>query len=244
MSEEAMKRRIMRRLLIDEVSGVDRPAQQHATAAILKGFNASGEGPTHRRLVALYDDVLRGNPHITASAAFGIAWNSLSDDERDAIRAEEASTAREREAENAARRDATKRGSTEMQSLESVDVGGLAQFALEAAAVALRKREPHLTKEQAFAKVYQDPANKEYARIEREASRRRIAGFSVARTDPMKTIAIAKRDNAYDELQAIAEELRSVDPSLTREQAFTKAYTNNRALAARERSAAREALYG
>ena len=73
---------------------------------------------------------------------------------------------------------------TEMSHYENVDLGKLAMLALEGAAEALRKSQPNLTREQAFAKVYCDPANRVAMKAEREASRRRIAGIPVARTEP------------------------------------------------------------
>ena len=42
----------------------------------------------------------------------------------------------------------------------NIDLGALAMLALEGAAEALRKSQPELSKEQAFAKVYCDPANR------------------------------------------------------------------------------------
>jgi hypothetical protein len=229
---------------LDEISGVDRPAQPPALAVIMKSFNASGEGPTHRRLAALYDNARRANPHIPGDAAFALAWAELSDDERDAIRAEEASTAREREAENAARRNAMK-GVAEMQ-YQDVDIGGLAMFGLQCAAAEYRKAHPDLSEAQAFAKVYTDPTLSEIARIEREASRRRIASYSAARVEPDALKSVAKRDDALAELRSRAAEYRKARPELTKEQAFAKVYQDpaNKELAARERSAAREALYG
>ncbi len=53
----------------------------------------------------------------------------------------------------------------------NIDLGALAMLALEGAAEALRKSQPELSKEQAFAKVYCDPANRVAMKAERRASR-------------------------------------------------------------------------
>src|SRR5579863_92575 len=181
----------------------------------------------------------------------------------------------------------------------NIDRADLALLALEGAGEAIRKREPELTKEQAFAKACAQ--NPEIFKIERQASRARISGVNVARTEPViedsdegraltalyaefarrfpylsaaelqSTIdnsaemrahraqfrasiaaarragstlppgaaAVAKRNNAMDELNVAADELRKRDPNLSREQAFAKAYKFNPDLAARERAAAR-----
>jgi hypothetical protein len=100
-------RRILRKLIIDEISIVDRPAQEHARALIMKRHDDNGE--------------------------------------------------------------------TKMT--DNVDIQKVAHFGIECAAAELRKREPNLTPEQAFAKAYQDPANRLLAEAEREAAYRKM-GFS------------------------------------------------------------------
>jgi hypothetical protein len=50
-------------------------------------------------------------------------------------------------------------------------VGGTAYEALMAKADELRKREPHLSREQSFAKAFSDPANRELAAAERRQNR-------------------------------------------------------------------------
>ena len=67
----------------------------------------------------------------------------------------------------------------------NIDLGALAMLALEGAAEALRKSQPELSKEQAFAKVYCDPANRVAMKAERRSARARmIGGFRAARTEP------------------------------------------------------------
>ena len=123
----------------------------------------------------------------------------------------------------------------------------LALTVLAGKAAALRKVMPDLTEAQAFARVYSAPENAELAQIERSASRARFAEQAGAQLresgDMRKRLLIATRDGAIDELWKRADELRRVDPGMSRDQAFAKVYRANPALAARERRAARDALY-
>ena len=124
----------------------------------------------------------------------------------------------------------------------------LAMAVLEGKAEVLRKVNPSLTREQAFSRVYTDPANAEIAQIERGASRARFAeqaASSYTGDNMQADLAVAKRDNALDALKPKATELRKAKPELTKSQAFSKVYTDpaNRALAAAERQSARAALY-
>ena len=111
----------------------------------------------------------------------------------------------------------------------------------------LRKAQPNLSKSQAFARVYEDPANAELAQIERSASLARFAEQATSQSgDNMeKRLLVAKRDNALDALKAKAAELRKARPELSESQAFAKVYEDpaNRALAEVERECARAALY-
>ncbi len=120
--------------------------------------------------------------------------------------------------------------------MSNVNIGGLAQIVLEGKAAEYRKAHPELTEEQAFAKVYSDPANREAAAAERLANRSATA-------EPMAiSTALAKRESAMDALTAKAEELRASHPELSEAQAFAKTYKANRGLAVAERGAARAAI--
>ena len=124
----------------------------------------------------------------------------------------------------------------------------LALAILQGKAAALRKAQPNLSKSQAFARVYSDPANAEIAAAERQASRARFAeqaASSYTAHTMEKRMLVTQRDNAFDALKAKAAELRKARPELTESQAFAKVYEDpaNRALAAAERSASRAALY-
>jgi hypothetical protein len=123
-----MARRILRKIRIAEISGCDRPANEHARAVIMK-------------------------------------------------RAPEAHIG---------------------ENYMSVDFGKLADVVLEGAAVALRKREPHLSHEQAFAKVYTSKEYRPAAEAERKAAAARLAGVPVART--AAHVLNSMDDNSINEL--------------------------------------------
>jgi hypothetical protein len=134
-----MVRRILRKIRIAEISGVDRPAQAHARAVIMK-------------------------------------------------RAPEAHIG---------------------ENYMSVDFGKLADVVLEGAAVALRKREPHLSPEQAYAKIYTSQEFRKAAEIEREASAARLAGVTRASLEP-KTL-----DSLDDDaINALTVEIKNANPFL------------------------------
>jgi hypothetical protein len=119
--------------------------------------------------------------------------------------------------------------------------GQLADLALDAMAHNLKCEQPHLTKEQCFAKVYEDPANILLRKAERTAAYAKLDGSTIGKgLAPVATESIAKHDAAMGKLNAKADELRKVMPNLTREQAFAKVYGDpaNRELATAERAAA------
>jgi hypothetical protein len=86
------KRRIMRALKILEVSGVDRPAQQHARAATMKrdepdvegkaGFGGDDIEGIRARLRLAYEDHRRSCPNLGDAHNLGAAWRSLSRNDR------------------------------------------------------------------------------------------------------------------------------------------------------------------
>lgn len=124
-----------------------------------------------------------------------------------------------------------------------IDVGALAMEALNGLAAQLRKREPHLTEAQAFAKAYQDPGNVELAKAERRGSVAKLYGTAstLARTEPKVLGSEAGPDStAYGKLQELADEVRRASPFLSPEQAFARIYSDpmNAPLVQRERQAA------
>ena len=88
---------------------------------------------------------------------------------------------------------------------------------LEGKAEALRKVNPSLTREQAFARAYTDRANADIAKIERAANEARFAEQAAASytgDNIEKRMLVTRRDAALDALKAKASELRKADPSL------------------------------
>jgi len=240
---------MMGKVLIMERSDAPFAKALRTAETEIDGFGATGFGPAHDKLRARYDNALRGRPDLSPDECFAIAWRDLSLSDRNAIRAEESGEFQEQQAEEARRRRSAMRAGGRKQeskmNLQNVNKGALAMLAFEGAAEALRKREPSLTREQAFARVYTDPANAKYAAIERTAAHEHMAGIGHASEDreALKAETIVKRDHALEELRRLAVEIRKAQPHLSESQAFAKAYRANPSLAARERQASRELLY-
>ena len=100
-----------------------------------------------------------------------------------------------------------------------------------------RKREPHLTKEQAFAKAYSDPENAALVKAERAAN-----GFRTNKVYPPTASIepIVAVTDGLAELRRMAEDLRQKFPFLTPAAAFAKVYADpaNIELRRRERKSA------
>ena len=240
-----LHRRIMRRFALKEISGVDRPAQQGARVVIMKRDDPSAT-PMSDRLADRIDDFKRIYPRLSDEDHYAMAWSGLSLSDRAKVRDEESGAHQERIAEEERSRARSMRN--EDLSMKNIDTGALAMIALEGAAEALRKSNPSLTREQAFSRVYQDPANRIAAMAERQAARQRFAehaASSYTGDNLEKRVLVTQRDAALDALKAKAAELRKANPELTELQAFAKVYGDpaNRALAAAERSASWAALY-
>jgi hypothetical protein len=134
-------------------------------------------------------DALEHLPELLESIASIVGDGDLSQDEREAMLAQTFDLYREFTGGRDGLADiAATRGSKAekgIEKMDKVDVGELAQVVLKGAAVALQKREPNLTAEQAYSRVYQDPRYHEAMKAERQASRARlVAGYAVAREDP------------------------------------------------------------
>jgi crotonobetainyl-CoA:carnitine CoA-transferase CaiB-like acyl-CoA transferase len=184
-----MARNIIRAFKLNEISAVDRPAQFHATMAILKrddaaskSFNAHGKGPAHDHLWALYDNAKRGSPELTSTANFAAAWNQLSDAERDEIRDEEAVVAAALQAEKdrlvaeLSKREKRMTRTEIVADLAKRGVRAIAKAAVDSGeapelteheftrlikAEAQQGRRAGETPEQAFVRFFSDPDNRE-----------------------------------------------------------------------------------
>lgn len=131
-------------------------------------------------------------------------------------------------------------------SNENLDIQALAHVTCELLAKELRKERPELTPEQAFAKVYEDPANRELAEVERAGARLKMAKIfpPVARTEPAVASG-SSNDTGLAALKELAAEFRRRNPFLSVEQAFARVYADpaNRELAKKERMTSRARLY-
>lgn len=213
-----MGRRIIHKLKINEISACDKPAQQHARALIMKR-DSEGNQPTMTDLIEnagraaqVAIDVLASNlrkrePGLTEAQAFAKIY---ADPDYAALA-------------NAERRmnrpDATVGAA---DTFAKVAAGAQAVKTIEMKAAELRKRDPKLTKEQAFAKVYEDPANRELVRDERQAN-----GFrDVDKAWPpvASNAPVVGATDGYAELQRLAREFREKFPFLTPEQCFARIY--------------------
>ena len=158
-------KRIMREFRINEISAVDRPAQAHATAVIMK----RDEGDT-------------------------------------------------------------------AMDLSNVDLQALAHETCLLKAAQLRKADPKLTIEQAYAKIYCEEI--EIRKGDRYGAIQKF-NKAVARTEPLVEYGNSN-DTGLAELEKLAAEQRRRAPWMTVEQAFAAAYTDpqNAEIATRERKEA------
>jgi hypothetical protein len=135
------------------------------------------------------------------------------------------------------------KGQTDMDIAKRIEANGeLAEIALHGAAEAISKDNPHLSEAQAFARAYSAPENLELRKAEHAARYQRIGATAPQSAGADASLSIAKRDRAMGALNAKAEELRNMHPSLSKEQAFAKVYKLYPALAKAERAASREAI--
>lgn len=108
-----------------------------------------------------------------------------------------------------------------MNQIEATDIiikaaAGLADIALESLARNLRKEHPKLTPEQAFAKVYEDPANIGLRKAERAGAYWKLYP-PVARMEPLVEYGNSN-DTGLAALEKLAAEFRRNNPTLTTEQ--------------------------
>ena len=119
---------------------------------------------------------------------------------------------------------------------KDVDIGGLALFALQSQAEMLRKADPTLTREKAYAAACD--AKPWLLKVQRDARRRQLV---LGAGEATRNAAIAKRNEAFATLQKHAEELRKSNPRLSPERARVEARQRWPEIASRERAAAMEA---
>ena len=112
----------------------------------------------------------------------------------------------------------------------SADTNQLALSAFDRLAEQARAAEPHLTKEQAFSKVYSDPKNVNLRRLERNSAYASI-GYDCRYEQPIaKSISPEESGHAYQAVMKLAEAAHRQDPSKTVAQHFEKIYCSNESL--------------
>jgi hypothetical protein len=247
----------LKRLRIDEISVVDKGANPHAMITLWKRdtpteietprdsdrfFNASGRGEAHDRLLVAYDNRRRALGPGRESTAFADAWSSLSDTERDEIRAEEASTEAAKEALAAAEqkereREMSKNDAVMVSAARAISAGTIENTVRastwhgELRKFAAARQEDGETIERTVARLVQTDAD---ARALFKAS---ING--VADDAPMALVTpapVLKQGTAYARLHDIGAGFMAADPKLTRAQAFAKAFDANPELAQRSKT--------
>jgi hypothetical protein len=236
--------RILRRFRIDEISGVNFPAQKFADVRIIKrhqGDTATmntqttveGTGKLANMLLELKTAELRkADPSLTEAQAYAKVYT---DPENSEIQKAERRAARQSLYGGGSRAD----DGTVVARSAPVILNSMTGAEIKAWIIEERKRNPYLSISDVLAAI----ENSSASRAHRTALREQVAdarrrGASNPTEDP-----VAKRDDALAEIDEAAEALRDLDPSLSKAQAFARAYKLNPALAKAERAAAREAIY-
>lgn len=167
-----MTKHIIHKLIIDEISAVDRPAQAHARAVIMKRdegdtamdlSNVDLQALAHETCLLKAAELRKSEPKLTLEQAYSRIYQS-SIDIRKADRA-------------GAIQNFNKLASPVARTEPVIAHGnsndtGLAE--LEKLAAEQRRRAPWMTVEQAFAAAYTDPQNAEIATRERKEAYARM----------------------------------------------------------------------
>jgi len=254
----------LRNLVINEISLVDKGANQHAYITLFKrdapeietpkdadplNFNASGRGPMHDKLFTAYDNYRRGMGSAQASSAFQLAWDDLTDAEKQTIRDEEASTEAAKLAAAAAAEAERKKemmktmNDSKLEEIvklaHDVDAGRMGHYADRASwygaitKIAETQRKPNESSQQSFARFITEDADGKVMFKCYQTS----AGSDYVAPAP-EPAPVIKADSAYGRLKKIAADLCAETPGLTSSAAFVKVFTDpaNRELAQRSKT--------
>jgi hypothetical protein len=236
----------LKRLRIDEISLVDKGANQHAYITLFKrdvpkietphdsdrNFNASGRGPMHSKLLIAYDNYRRTMGVAQASRAFELAWADLDDAGKQAIRDEEMATERAKQAAGDA---AEKERQREMMKTDSkleeivklahqIQDGKIGNHADRASwysalkALADEHREPHETAQMAFARVITKTVDGKAMFAAYQGS----AGTDYV--PPAPPVPLAKSNSANETIRKLADEMMGADPKLCKLDALIKVH--------------------
>jgi hypothetical protein len=249
----------LRKLVINEISLVDKGANQHAYITLFKRdvpkietpkdsapleFNASGRGPAHDALWTSFDNYRRQMGPAQGRKAFETAWADLDDDEKDEIRAEEAATEAAKLAAAAAQEKERQK-----EMMKTVNDSKLEAVVKLAHQIQDGKIGNHADRAswysalKALADEHREPhetAQMAFARVITKTidGRAMFAAYQgSAGTDYVppapEPAPVVKSDSAYGRLKKIAGELCAENPGLTSSAAFVKVFTDpaNRELA-------------
>lgn len=166
-------RRIISKLTIDEISAVDRPAQEDARMVIMKRESGGDEDMNtekidiqalaHIACELAAKELRKSHPELTVEQAYSKVYESNLDI-RKADRAGSVLKFTKQYPPVARTTPAVAHGDS-----NDTDLADLQELAAE-----LQRTNPYLTVEQAFARVYSDPANAELAKRERRISREQL----------------------------------------------------------------------
>lgn len=161
-------RRIIRKLTINEISAVDRPAQEDAKMVIMKRESGGDEDMkiekldiqalAHFACELAAKELRKSHPELTVEQAYSKVYES----NLDIRKADRAGSVLR----------FTKQSAPGARAEPLASDTGLAE--LQRLAADLQRAQPLMTAEAAFAKVYSDPANAELAKLERRISREKL----------------------------------------------------------------------
>jgi hypothetical protein len=249
----------LKKLRIDEVSICDVGANPHARITLFKRdvpeiktpkddhpltFNASGRGPMHDKLFTAYDNYRRGMGSAQASSAFQLAWDDLTDAEKQTIRDEEAATEAAKEAAAATAEAERKK---EMNKMADDEVMMKAAHAIRAGTIenTMRKSTWHteLRKMAAARQEDGETIERTVARLVKtdadalalfKASLSGVADDVPAAPAPAP---VAKANPANEEIRKLAHEMMGADPKLSRLDALVKIHAARPELSAAAKAA-------
>jgi hypothetical protein len=226
-----MTRRLSK-IRIDEISLVDVAANPGARVLLRKRDNTRsfGKGDDDMDLVPVAKRVIAGEPSAFEKRDFYAAIESGAAEIRKADESPEQAFARfcqdDPRGQVLLKAHKLARGAdyTPVPKLVPVVPQSTAYATLCKKASKLAKRE-NLSEARAFAKVYEDPANRELVEADRAAHHQRVSkaiGTAPAER-PATAVQAVPTSPAYGALQVLADKIREAKPELSKEQAFAAA---------------------
>jgi hypothetical protein len=240
----------LRKLVITEVSLVDRGANQHARVSLFKRdapietpkdaaplhFNASGRGPGHDALWASFDNHRRQLGPAEGQKAFARAWSELDDVGKQTIRDEEAATeaaklAAAAAAEKERQAQMNKDHTVLVKAARAISAGAIENTVRastwhgELRKMAAEAQEPGESIHQAVARLVKTDPDAQ-ALFKASAS-----GVADDLSPALPARVVVKRNDAHARLSDIAAGYVAANPKLTRSDALSKAFASHPDLA-------------